>query len=48
MGRKRARRWLMRELDRLSDERHRNQSGKPCPTLSKSAMARGHRAYGTG
>jgi len=36
----RARRWIMRELDRLSEERHCNQPRKPCPTTSKSATAK--------
>ncbi len=38
----RARRWLMRELDRLSEERQCDQSRKLGPTTAKSATAKSH------
>ena len=38
----RARRWIMRELDRLSEKRHCDQPRKPCLATSKSATTKGH------
>src|SRR3954462_13072782 len=35
----RARRWVMQELDYLSNERQRTQSHMSCPTTYKSATA---------
>ena len=40
MRRKRARRWLMRELDRLSDERQGSHARKPCSTPAKAEPAK--------
>ena len=39
MRRKRARRWLMRELDRLSDERQGSHARTPCSTPAKAGSS---------